>query len=95
MHHYISICVPLESGGWRVLFPDVPGCRAEADSLEAAIARASGALTQYAVALNGNKPNIPLPCDLSEIVSDGHWTSTHGVDWSTAIVTMMPLRAPR
>jgi len=27
MNHYISICVPLKSGGWRVLFPDasLPG----------------------------------------------------------------------
>ena len=95
MNHYISICVPLESGRWRVLFPDVPACQAEADNLDAAIMRANGALTQSAVALNGNKPNIPLPCDLKEIVSDGHWASTRGVDWSTAIVTMMPLRAPR
>jgi predicted RNase H-like HicB family nuclease len=94
MNHYISVCVPLKSGGWRVLFPDVPPCRAEADNLEAAIARASVALTRYAVALNGNKPNIPLPCDLSEIVSDGHWTSRKGVDWATVIVTMMPLRTP-
>ena len=95
MNHYISICVPLEAGGWRVLFPDLPDCRAEANDLDAAIARASGALTQYAVALNGNKPNIPLPRDLREIVSDGNWMATHGVDWSKAVVTMMPLRAPR
>jgi predicted RNase H-like HicB family nuclease len=86
------LCVPLKSGGWRVLFPDVPACRAEADSLEVAIARADRALARYAVALNGNRPNIPLPCDLSEIVSDERWTSEQGVDWSTAIITMMPLR---
>jgi predicted RNase H-like HicB family nuclease len=94
MNHYISICVPLESGRWRVLFPDVPACEAEADSLEDAIVSAGGALTQYAVALNGDKPGIPLPCDLSEIRSDGNWTSTYGVDWSTAVATMTPLRAP-
>jgi predicted RNase H-like HicB family nuclease len=93
MSHYISVCVPLESGRWRVLLPDVPGCQAEGDSLEEAMMCASDALTQYAVALNGNKPGIPLPCDLSEIRWDGNWTSTHGVDWSTAIVTMMPLRS--
>lgn len=58
-----------------------------------AMMRAGDALTQYAVALNGNKPGIPLPCDLSEIRLNGNWASTHGVDWSTAVVTMMPLRA--
>jgi hypothetical protein len=62
--------------------------------LEVAMIRASDALTRYAVALNGNKPGIPRPCDLSEIRLDGNWTSTHGVDWSTAVVTMMPFRAP-
>jgi predicted RNase H-like HicB family nuclease len=93
MNHYISICVPLASGRWRVLLPDVPGCEAEADSLEEAMMRAGDALTQHAVALNGNKPGIPLPCDLSEIRLNGNWASTHGVDWSTAVVTMMPLRA--
>jgi predicted RNase H-like HicB family nuclease len=93
MNHYISICVPLESGRWRVFFPDVPACEAEAYSLTEAITHASNALTQYAVALNGNKPGIPLPCDLSEIRFDGNWTSTHGVDWSAAVVTMIPLRS--
>jgi predicted RNase H-like HicB family nuclease len=93
MNHYISICVPLESGRWRVLFPDVPACEAEADGLEEAMVRASDALTQYAVALNGNKPGIPLPCDLSEIRLDENWASTRGVDWSKAVVTMIPLRS--
>jgi len=93
MYHYISICVPLESRRWRVLFPDLPACEAEADSLEEAMVRASNALTQYAVALNGNKPGIPLPCDLSEIRLNGNWASTHGVDWSKAVVTMIPLRS--
>lgn len=92
MNYYVSICVPLASGQWRASLPDVAGCDAEADSLEEAIAQAAGALTQYAVALNGEKPGIPLPRDLSEIRSDDYWTSTHGVDWSAAVVTMIPLR---
>lgn len=92
MKHYISVCVPLASGRWRASFPDVAGCEAEAQSLEDAINEAAHALTQYAVALNGNKPGIPLPRDLTEIRSDDNWTSTHGVDWSAAIVTMIPLR---
>lgn len=70
MNYYISICVPLESGRWRVLFPDVPACEAEAYSLDKAITHAGQALTQYAIALNGNRPGIPLPCDLSQIKSD-------------------------
>ena len=92
MNYYISVCVPLASGRWRASFPDVAGCEAEAPSLEEAINYAAHALTQYAVALNGNKPGIPMPRDLSEIRSDDNWTSTHGVDWSAAVVTMIPLR---
>ena len=92
MKHYVSVCVPLASGQWRVSFPDVTGCEVEANSLEEAITHAADALTQYAVALNGNKPGIPLPRDLSEIRSEDNWISTHGVDWSAAVVTMIPLR---
>jgi predicted RNase H-like HicB family nuclease len=92
MKYYVSVCVPLASGQWRAFFPDVAGCDAEAESLQEAIAHAADALTQYAVALNGNEPGLPLPRDLSEIRSDGNWASTHGVDWSAAVVTMIPLR---
>ena len=34
MVHYIGVFVPLESGGWRVLFPDVPGCEIVAPNLD-------------------------------------------------------------
>ena len=67
MNYYVSVCVPVASGRWRASFPDVAGCEAEAQSLEEAINEATHALTQYAVALNGNKPGIPLPRDLREI----------------------------
>jgi hypothetical protein len=93
MKHYIAVCVPLASGRWRVSFPDVASREAEAQCLEEAIHEAAYALTQYAVALNGNKPGIPLPRDLTEIRSDDTWASTHGIDWSTAVVTMIPLRS--
>lgn len=92
MKYYVSVCVPSPSGQWRACFPDVAGCDAEADSLQGAIAYATDSLTQHAVALNGNASGIPLPRDFSEIRSDNNWTSTHEVDWSAAVVTMIPLR---
>ena len=34
MNYYISVLVPLASGRWHALFPDFPGCEAEASTLD-------------------------------------------------------------
>lgn len=39
--HFIVVLVPRPGGGWRVHFPDFPGCRAEGDRVELAIEQAS------------------------------------------------------
>ena len=40
MAHYISVLMPLRAGGWRALFPDIPDCEVEGDSLDATMLRA-------------------------------------------------------
>lgn len=37
MKHYVGVFQPLEAGGWRALFPDVPACHVEEPSLDLAI----------------------------------------------------------
>ena len=90
MAHYISVLMPLNAGGWRAMFPDIPDCEAEGDSLDAAVLRAAGALTECVQSRYGDGP--PSPRQLNEIKADESWVATHDVDWTKAVVTMVPLR---
>ena len=38
MEHYIAVLVPERSGGWTVLFPDLPGCASQGETPDEAIA---------------------------------------------------------
>ena len=89
MSHYIGVFMPLETGGWRALFPDVPYCEVEEESLDMAIFRAAHALAE--VQQSSDRP-FPPPRDLSAIRSDVDWASGQKVDWSRSVVTMIPLR---
>jgi predicted RNase H-like HicB family nuclease len=89
--HYISVLMPLSAGGWRALFPDIPDCEVEGDSLDATVLRAAGALTECVQSRYGDGP--PSPRELIEIKADDHWVTAHAIDWAKAVVTMVPLRA--
>ena len=90
MAHYISVLMPVSAGGWRALFPDVPECEVHGDSLDMAVFRAAGALTEYVERTFGDVP--PSPRELNEIKADNDWAAQHAIDWSKAVVTMVPLR---
>jgi predicted RNase H-like HicB family nuclease len=90
--HYISIVIPLSAGGWRALFPDVPDCEVEGDSLDIAVLRAAGALSARIDLLCSGGRSVPTPRPLSEIKADDGWAAAHHVDWTKAVVTMVPLR---
>ena len=90
--HYISILIPLSAGGWRALFPDVPDCAAEGDNLDITMLRAAGALSSCVETLYGDGKGAPAPRALSEIKADNGWAIAHHVDWTKAVVTMVPLR---
>jgi hypothetical protein len=87
--HYIGVLIPLEAGGWRAVFPDIPQCQVEAASLDLTVFHAAAALAD-ANQRNG-RPLAP-PRDFTEIRSDDMWASACGVDWSRSIVTMTPVR---
>jgi predicted RNase H-like HicB family nuclease len=91
MAHYIGVFVPLDAGGWRGLFPDVPACEADGASLDLAVSHAASALMQHVSALNGHADEPALPRDLTAIKDDTEWASAHAIDWSTAVVTMIRL----
>jgi predicted RNase H-like HicB family nuclease len=82
--------MPLSAGGWRAMFPDVPECEVEGDSLDATVLLAAGALTECIENRYGDGP--PLPRELIEIKADYQWVTAHAIDWTKAVVTMVPLR---
>jgi predicted RNase H-like HicB family nuclease len=90
MAHYVGVFVPRGSGGWRALFPDVPECTAEGESLDQTIFLAANALAESKQAFNGT---FPAPRNLTEIKEDNGWASAFGIDWSRAVINMIPLRA--
>ena len=93
MKYYIAVCLPSTSGGWRAFFPDIPDCAVAAPSLDRAVFRAANALADHTVRLNGSAVDIlPLPRDLTAIKADKEWSSANAVNWSNAVITLIPQR---
>ncbi|HEX6120108.1 MAG TPA: hypothetical protein VFZ03_11740 [Dongiaceae bacterium] len=90
MAHYIGVLVPRGTGGWRALFPDIPACEVKADSLDLAVLRATSALTECVARQYGDI--LPAPRELGEIKADERWAADHAIDWSKAVVVMVPVR---
>jgi predicted RNase H-like HicB family nuclease len=90
--YYIAVCVPSASGGWRAVFPDAPDCDADGSTLDRAVLHAANALAGYAAHLNGTAVQVLQgPRDLTTIRADQNWGAAHKIDWSAAIITMIPL----
>ena len=50
-----------EGGGFLVTVPDLPGCMADGETVERAIAEAHDAIKAWAVAEREDKGNLPAP----------------------------------
>src|SRR6185295_8086918 len=93
VHIGAGVYLPLAAGGWRAFFPDIPDCEVAAPSLDRAVFRAANALAEHVVSLNGSAmATLPLPRDLSAIKADKEWVATLAVNWSTAVITLVPQR---
>jgi predicted RNase H-like HicB family nuclease len=90
MSHYIAVIVPHAEGGWRTHFPDLPGCRAEAQDIEVAIVRACHAASELVgrLLLNGG---APMPRTLEEIRGDEAWAAERSIDWAKALISVVPV----
>jgi hypothetical protein len=92
MNYYISVLVPLASGRWRALFPDLPDCNVEAADPDLATMHAANALYHYAETLHSEIRVAPPPRDLADIRSDKIWSGANAIDWHSSVITMIPLR---
>jgi hypothetical protein len=91
MNHYISVLVPMASGRWHAFFPDFPACEAEASDLDLTAMHAARALAHHADTSPGGIWVAPPPRDLRDIRSDETWSAAHAIDWSSSVITMIPL----
>jgi hypothetical protein len=50
-------------------------------------------LADHTVSLNGSAVDIlPLPHDLTAIKADKEWSAANAVNWSNAVITLIPQR---
>ena len=87
MTHYIAILVPADDGKWRALLPDVPECDTQAYGLTQVKKVAADSLDRHA---RSNGFRLPAPRSLEEIERDEEWLIRNGVDFSRAVVTIVP-----
>jgi predicted RNase H-like HicB family nuclease len=94
MAHYIAVLVPERSGGWTVLFPDLPGCASQGETLDEAIAMAADALAGHLAVARDCDDAIPMPRSADDIRSDREWCSENNVKWDKAMIVPVVVRPP-
>ena len=92
MKHYLAVLVPRPGGGWRAHFPDFPGCRAEGESVEAAIDAAAASAAEHGRWLRAQGVSLPHPQTYDEVrhYSNG-WAAERGIDWAHALASLVKL----
>jgi hypothetical protein len=93
MPHYIAVSILRPEGGWRVYFPDFPGCRADAASLQVALHTGRRTICQRA-RMTAREGAVPFPRSLQAIVADPDWARTRGIDWRQVVISLVPLVTP-
>jgi len=70
MKGYIALVLRQPGGGYRVAFPDLPGCRSSGRSVEDALARARGALKEHAARLYRRGLTLPPPRSAGDVMEE-------------------------
>lgn len=87
---YIAVVFPERSGGWSVLFPDFPGSAIHCSQVRDALASAIQVIDGQLAAARQQGREIPQPQSYEAIRADPDWASDRGIDWSQALVTVLP-----
>ena len=67
MDGYIALVLRQPGGGYRAVFPDVEGCRAEGRSVDEALANARSEIKAHAARLARNGQTLPAPRPSSDV----------------------------
>jgi predicted RNase H-like HicB family nuclease len=70
MKGYIALVLRQPGGGYRVDFPDLPGCRASGRSVDEALAKARAALKLYAARLYRRGLVLPAPRPADDVLAE-------------------------
>ncbi len=93
--YYVVVLVPQNGSVWRAHFPDFPGCRAEGTRVEMAIDNAVNAVSDMIDGLHRQGGIILPPRSYEEVRADATWAAERGIDWSTAVISMVRIAYER
>jgi predicted RNase H-like HicB family nuclease len=87
--HYLAILVPEETGGWTVLFPDLPGCATHGATVHEAQLMAAEAAGLHLETMRDNGMEIPPARILEAIRDDAEWAEGRDLDWSKVVISVI------
>jgi hypothetical protein len=85
IRNYVVVLAPQSGGGWCAHFPDFPGCRAMGDRIEVAIENSSREVVSRLELVH----DMPSPKSQDEVRANAAWARQRGIDWSTAVVSLV------
>ncbi len=102
MKGYIALVLRQSGGGYRVDFPDLPGCRASGRSVDEALAKARAALKLYAARLYRRGLVLPAPRPADDVLAEeakhgavaGACIQLRDISVQVAVDRMMPGTLP-
>ena len=94
MKSYIAL-VRKEGTRIEISFPDLPGCRAEGETIEAARASTSHALAAHLQELVQSGSVIPAPSSIAEVVASPLWQADKADAIILAIRPVPRSRSPK
>lgn len=93
--YYLAILVPEDTGGWTVLFPDLPGCATHGATVREAQLMAAEAAGLHLTSMRTNGQEPPPARSLEAIQADADWLEGRGLDWPKVVVSSIkPGAAP-
>jgi predicted RNase H-like HicB family nuclease len=67
---YPACFYPCEEGGYTVIFPDLPGCVTEGDTLSEAVDMAIDAASGWLLEYIGDHKQLPKPSNIKDVIPD-------------------------
>ena len=92
--HYFAIMVPEAEGGWSALFPDLPGCATQGETVQEAKWMAAEAATLHISTMRENGDHVSAPRDLEAIRADATWSEEFQIDWSKVVISIIKVEIP-
>ena len=88
-HHYIAILVPERAGQWTVLFPDLPGCATQGETILEAQWMATEAAELHLETKRLDGQEIPTARSLEAVRADAAWAEAFQIDWAKVVISMI------